>query len=80
MKKRILKKLRAKAGETLAETLVSTLIAALALMMLAGAISAANSAITGSRRAMNEYNDTTVSAVRTEWKEAANTALTTNYE
>lgn len=80
MKKRILKKLRGKAGETLAETMISTLIAALALVMLAGAIGAANSAITGSRRAMNEYNDTTVSQVREQWKSAANTALITEYK
>ena len=75
MKKRILKKLRGKAGETLGETLVSTLIAALALVMLAGAIGAASSAIRGSRKTMNEYNNTTVNEVRTQWKSAAKDAL-----
>ena len=46
MKTNIMKKLRSRAGETITETLVSVLIGALALVMLAGAVSAASSVIT----------------------------------
>ena len=43
-----LRKLHSKAGETIAETLVALLISALALVMLAGALSAAAKVITTS--------------------------------
>lgn len=55
MKKRILAKLRSQAGESIAETLVALLISALALMMLAGAVSAAANVVTKSKDAMAEY-------------------------
>ena len=48
MKKRALRKLKSRSGETLAETLVSVLISALALVMLAGAIGAAKNIIANS--------------------------------
>ncbi len=51
----ILKKIRSKAGETIAETLVALLIAALALVMLAGAITSGTSAITRSKKKLDEY-------------------------
>lgn len=50
-------KLRNKAGETISETLVALLIAALALVMLAGAISAASHMVTNSRNRLNGYYD-----------------------
>ena len=48
MKKSIWKKLKSAAGETIGETLVALLISSLALMMLAGAVSAATRMITRS--------------------------------
>ena len=53
--KRVLKKLRGNAGESIAETLVALLISALALVMLAGAVSAASNIISKSNEKMNEY-------------------------
>lgn len=55
MKHSFMKKLRSKAGETIAETLIALLISALALMMLAGAIAAANRIITRSDEVMHNY-------------------------
>ncbi|MBR6219536.1 MAG: hypothetical protein IKQ80_03100 [Clostridia bacterium] len=75
MKKRILKKLRAKAGETLAETLIALLISALALMMLAGAITAASNVLSKSKNSMNTYNTETLSGVIGAWETAASTVL-----
>ncbi len=49
------KKLRSRAGESIAETLIATLIAALALVMLAGAISSAANMITKSKTLMDKY-------------------------
>lgn len=51
----MLKKLRSKAGETIAETLIGLLISALALTMLAGAISTAANLITKSETVMKQY-------------------------
>ena len=48
-------KLGSRAGETITETLVSVLISALALVMLAGAITAASNIIKRSRNALSEY-------------------------
>lgn len=48
-------RLRSRAGESIAETLLALLIASLAMMMLAGAISAAGGIVTRSRTAMEEY-------------------------
>lgn len=48
-------KLRSKAGETIAETLIALLIAALALVMLAGAVTAAKNIIQNNRTAFNSY-------------------------
>ena len=55
MKQRIMRKLRGKAGETIAETLLATLISALALIMLAGAIGAASDIITRSNAVVKEH-------------------------
>ncbi|MBR1560668.1 MAG: hypothetical protein IJ646_10560 [Clostridia bacterium] len=51
----LMKKLRSRAGESIGETLVSLLISALALMMLAGAISAAMRVVTTSNDKMTTY-------------------------
>lgn len=75
MKKRIAAKLRGRAGESIAETLVAVLISALALVMLAGAISAAANVITRSRTAVNEYNEDTVVTIQNGWKEQADIEL-----
>ena len=55
MKKKIKARLRSQAGETLAETLLALLVASLALVMLAGALSAAGSMIATSKRGMENY-------------------------
>lgn len=52
---RITAKLRSRAGESLSETLIALLVSVLALVMLAGAISAAGNIVTRSRNAMEEY-------------------------
>lgn len=57
MKKRVIQKLRSRAGESIGETLVALLISSLALVMLAGAISAAGNMVTRSRTAMEQYHD-----------------------
>jgi hypothetical protein len=48
-------KLRSKAGETISETLIALLISALALVMLAGAVSAARHMIDNSRLKFGQY-------------------------
>lgn len=53
--KRMMKKLRSRAGESIGETLVALLISALALVMLAGAIGAAARMITRSKTAIDNY-------------------------
>ena len=53
--KRMIGKLRSRAGETISETLVALLISSLALVMLAGAIGAAGRMITSSKAAMMAY-------------------------
>ncbi len=55
MKKHISNKLGNKRGETIAETLIALLISSLALIMFAGAISAAKNIIDTSRRRYKEY-------------------------
>lgn len=75
LKQRIAAKLRGKSGESLAETMIATLIAALALVMLAGAVSAAANVITRSKTAMKTYNSTTVTGVQSDWRQAAKDAL-----
>lgn len=55
MEKSIAAKLKSRAGESIGETLVALLISALALLMLAGAISAATRVVTQSRTAMTGY-------------------------
>ena len=55
MRKKIKARLRARTGETIGETLIALLIAALALVMLAGAITAAAKMITNSRNAIQAY-------------------------
>lgn len=51
----IKKKLRGRAGETIAETLVALLISALALLMLAGAVSAGVRIIEQSNNVLYQY-------------------------
>ena len=76
IKKIIAAKLRGQLGESIAETLIALLISALALMMLAGAVSAAANVITKSRTSMNTYNTTTVeTVVRAGWASAASDKL-----
>lgn len=53
--KKLKQKLRSRAGESISETLVAVLISALALVMLAGAMSAATSVVNRSRDKLNEY-------------------------
>lgn len=55
--KRMRRKLRSNAGESIGETLVALLISALALVMLAGAISSTANMITTSDAKMGEYYD-----------------------
>ena len=53
--KKCLAKLRGCIGESIAETLIALLISSLALLMLAGAISAASRVITASKTKMDQY-------------------------
>ena len=55
MKEQIYQKFRNNSGESIAETLVALLISSLALMMLAGAITAATRVITQSKKKIAEY-------------------------
>lgn len=55
MRGRIARKLKSRAGESIAETLIGLLVASLALVMLAGAISTASRLIAESKRKMGEY-------------------------
>ncbi|MDO5491496.1 MAG: hypothetical protein Q4F96_03740 [Bacillota bacterium] len=70
MIEKLKKRIRSRAGETIAETLVALLIAALALTMLAGAVSAASNMIRDSRTALNNYYS------KTENVAAFNSAVT----
>lgn len=53
--KQITKKLRSKAGESLAETLVAVLVIALALTMLAGMITSTANIVKASEDKMDDY-------------------------
>ena len=55
MTNRTLKKISSQAGETIGETLVALLISALALVMLAGAVSAAMRVVTSSKAHIDAY-------------------------
>ena len=55
MKGRIARKLRSRAGESIAETLIGLLIASLALVMLAGAIATATRLVLTSKDKMDRY-------------------------
>ena len=55
IREKLKKKIGSRAGESIAETLVALLIAALALVMLAGAITAASNMITVSKAKMDDY-------------------------
>lgn len=57
MIRKIKTKLNNRAGESIAETLVALLISSLALVMLAGAISAASGVVVKSRSKLKEYYD-----------------------
>ena len=77
LKKRAKAKLRSRKGETIAETLIALLIASLALLMLAGAVSAASNVVTKSKNAMISYYKTGSSAddIKAKWKEKIEGAL-----
>lgn len=72
--KKMLKKLRSTAGESIGETLVALLISALALVMLAGAVSSASNIITRSNDAMNDYY-TNIGTGETQWYNAINNVI-----
>lgn len=55
MKHRIARKLKSRAGESIAETLIGLLIASLALVMLAGAIATATRLVLTSKDKMDGY-------------------------
>ena len=55
MKKRICRKLRSKAGETIAEVLISLLISSVALILLAQMIGAATNMVTSSENTLKAY-------------------------
>ena len=55
MKKRICKRLRSRAGETIAEVLIALLISSLALVILAQMISASTNMILSSEKTMKKY-------------------------
>lgn len=57
MKKKALRKLKSRTGESLVEVLVSLLIAALALTMLASTIATSSKIITQSKDKMEDYYD-----------------------
>ena len=53
--KRIIKKIKSQAGETIAEVLVALLISSVALVMLAGMIASTTSMVTQSKSKMEKY-------------------------
>ena len=55
MKKRLMNKIRSRAGESIGETLVALLISSLALVMLACAVSAGSGVITRGRDTLKTY-------------------------
>ena len=55
MHKRIIKKVKSRAGETIAEVLVALLISSVALVMLAGMIASTTSMVTQSKSKMEKY-------------------------
>ncbi len=64
------KKLNSNAGESIGETLVGLLIAALALVMLAGAMTAASSAVLNSKKKLEGVEGD--SSVKSYYSESAN--------
>ena len=68
--KKMLRKLKSKAGETIGETLVALLIASFALLMLAGAISTSTGIITRSSDKIDNYFEKANSSL-VEMKDAA---------
>ena len=54
MHKRIIKKVKSRAGETIAEVLVALLISSVALVMLAGMIASTTSMVTQSKSKMED--------------------------
>ncbi len=57
LKRKMLRRLKSSAGESLAEVLASLLIAALALTMLASTIATSSKMITQSKNKMEDYYD-----------------------
>ncbi len=53
--RKMVKKLNSRSGESITETLVALLISALALVMLAGAITAAGRVVTSSKDKLDDY-------------------------
>ena len=75
----LLKKIKSTSGESIGETLVSLLIASLALVMMAGAVSAAVRMTTRSSTALqayyesaNELADPSTGALTVKFKDGAN--------
>lgn len=61
----LFKKLSSRVGESITETLVALLVASLALLMLAGAVSAASRVVTRSRDWLESYYNQTDNMIRT---------------
>ena len=57
MCEKLTKKIKSRAGETIAEVLIALLISSLALVMLASMISATQSMVAKSEKKMSEYYD-----------------------
>ena len=76
MKIQIKRKLSDVSGESLSETLIALLISALALVMLAGAISAAGNLITKSKDKMAEYYNKDAALALQNPGEGTNLSLT----
>ena len=53
--KKLYRKLKSSAGETISEVLIALLISSLGLVMLAGMITAASNAVTTSRKTLETY-------------------------
>ena len=68
MVKKIRKKLNNQSGESISETLIALLIAAFALVMLAGAISAASNVVLASKDKVDKYYAENESMIKKETK------------
>ena len=78
--KKIFEKLLSCAGESIGETLIALLISSLALLMLAGAISAATRIVTVSKTKMDDYYeaDNTFTEYKTRVSDRVSVTMTRN--